>query len=362
MKRRQSVLLEEIDIAPSGAPLALAEKRFRKTLDGLNGNRLLTNLFLKYNGVLANTGGGSTDGSAVTSGHLNFLRAVKVRSDKADVVLINDIDGLSLHRINAFDAGTREDHTANTAANDAAFDAFFRLMFALGKPNDDVLRDLDTAVDMLRQSLTVEVLFGLFTDLVSGSDRTTKTVDAGLLEVFAEVINAPAEDFKGYSYDAAGNITDPGDLPLYYRNLEFLAKEDISQASTSKKIKIPFNDRIYRRIYIAQRSSADLSERTDIITPTQRVGLNVQNFPWFQKQRWGDLCSENKGAYHLETKVASWNVLDFARTGKISDQLSVLTKESGNAELEVEVTGGLSNAQLWVIGDSLKPLPEAVRR
>lgn len=356
-KQGQHIDIEDITIASATVPIGATQRpRFKATLDRLSGDMLVRKLMLRYNGILNNTGGGSTDGTAVTDGHHKFLRALKVFSDKGDVVFINDLSGLVLHRILTMLGGTRPDHVQHTSANNQEFSSALDILFALGKPEDDVLRDLDTIVDVKKQTLKIEALFGIFADLVSGSDRTSVDVDDGILNVAAEVINAPKEGFKPRAGD------DPGDMPQFYRNFEMLASPDVTNASNTFKIKIPYNDRIYRGIYLFQMNSSTLLERTDIITGTQRVSLKVNGFPWFEKRRWRDLTAENKRAYRLETRLDSVVCLDFARTGKIADQLAVLSKDSGTAELECEVTGSLSNAQLWVVGDSLKPLPDAVQR
>ncbi len=320
--------------------------------DGLpSGDEALYALHCRIRGALDLTT--SSAGTAVTNGVQIFVRSIRVETDKHGI-LVDNIDGLAMYRFNQIDLGTLSDDLQVTTMTTGtpALDWSFRIPFA----DKNFLRSYDTLLDMLKSRMTVTVTLGIVTDMVSGGTYTgTFVVTTPTIDIWGDIIRNPNP--------VTGNVNGvdfTSELPIMQRSLE-VRKFDVTSTSTGFKFPLPYGDRIYRRIILQQRNSSSLAELATVITATQNIGVEINGFPWQQSLPWGDVNSRNKQDYQMETLPTGIAVFDWSQEGRIGDMLNTLSADQGTMNLVADVTS-VSNGQLWVIMDCLKPIPPQARR
>lgn len=344
---QQRFLVSKVSASPTTAqvsPLVLS--------DGLpTGDEAIYTLHARIRGTLDLTT--SSAGSAVTNGVQVFVRSVKVETDKHGIIMDN-IDGLALYRFNQIDLGTLPDDLQVTTMTTGtpAFDWSFRIPFA----DPRFLRSYDTLLDMIKSRMTVTVTLGIVTDMVSGGTYTgTFDVNSPTLDVWGDIVRNP-NPLSGQ----VNGVNFTSELPIMQRSIE-VRKFDVTSTSTGFRFPLPFGDRIYRRIILQQRNSSTLAELATVVTATQNVGIEINGFPWVQSIPWGDLNSRNKQDYQIETLPTGIAVMEFSPEQRIGDMLNTLSTDQGTMNLVADVTS-VSNGQLWVIMDCLKPIPPQAQR
>lgn len=320
--------------------------------DGLpTGDEAIYALHCRVRGALDLTT--ASAGTAVTNGVQVFVRNVRVETDKHGI-LVDNLDGLSMYRFNQIDLGTLPDDLQVTTMTTGtpALDYTFRIPFA----DKNFLRSYDTLLDVMKSRMTVTVTLGIVTDMVSGGTYTgTFVVTTPSIDVWAEVIRNP-NPVSG----VVNGVEFTSELPIMQRSIE-VRKFDVTSTSTGYKFPLPYGDRIYRRIILQQRNSSSLAELATVITATQNIGIEINGFPWIQAIPWAAQNARNKQDFQMETLPTQIACFDFSQEGRIGDMLNTLSADQGTMNLVADVTS-VSNGQLWVIMDCLKPIPPAARR
>jgi hypothetical protein len=341
----------QTQIATSGSPIGLTQLSPAVITNGLpTGDLLATGLILRLSGSLNLTT--SSAGTTVTSGNLIFLRSLSIETDKHGI-LAQGLDGIMLNRINLFEFGTAPEST-NIAANTTGtpvFNSTFRFPFQLKWGNaKEGLRPYDTILDMLLARLTVKIQLGIVTDFITGGTYTgTYAADVTNLDISGDVVDNP--------------VVSPADqsmLPAFQRSLDVL-KFPITATATGFRISLPYGDRIYNRIYVAQRNTTSLAELATVIIATGLVGVAVNGNYVMDPTPWAEIAGNNKDEYQIETMPTGFICLDFGKTNRIPDWLNVNTRQNGTLELVVDVTS-VTAGSLWIGIDSIKNIqPQAQR-
>jgi hypothetical protein len=341
----------QTQLATAASPIGLTQLQTAIITNGLpTGDLLATGLTFRLSGNLDLTT--SSAGTTVTSGNLAFVRSLSIETDKHGI-LAQGLDGIMLNRINLFEYGTAPEST-NIAANTTGtpvFNSTFRFPFELKWGNaKEGLRPYDTILDMLLSRLTIKVQLGIVTDFITGGTYTgTFAATAANLDISGRVVDQP--------------IISPPDqsmLPAFQRSLDVL-KFPITATATGFRISLPYGDRIYNRIYIAQRNTSTLAELATVVVATGLIGVAVNGNYVMDPTPWAEIAAENKDEYQIETMPTGFICLDFGRTNRIPDWLNVNTRQNGTLELVVDVTS-VSNGSLWVGVDSIKNIqPQALR-
>lgn len=311
------------------------------------GDMLLRTLLLRYDSTV----GGTSTPTRVTNGHLFYLNSITLESDKQKAI-VDNMDGLSMHKLLAFDRGTPPNNTAmsSTPADTDTPMSSLEIPLCLQKG----IRPYDTQLDMLKQSLTLKTQYGPVTNLwtqASGSPVVT-TVQG----VAAKVLPGPIQP-------RAADGSDAGEEPVYARYWG-QRLEMVTATASRKQIQIPFGNLIYRRLLLEGRTSSTKAELSTVIVGTGRVSLEINNVPIIQNVRLRDIASFNKGLYSLESLFNYTYLLDFDADDqeRFQDMLKVITVENGSAYLYLDVVYAAATDGVMISWDALRELDPAARR
>lgn len=298
------------------------------------GNMLLSDLLLGVNQSLT-IGTGTTP---QTDGELLLMDSVYVDTDKHGPIVEN-VDGLGLSRMLQFIYGTRPQTTA-VAATTGNYYSGYRIPLAIPE-NAHALRPYDSILDLNNARMTARVQFndlGKALGTVGTATSTPTVVWSGRLQY------APSDE----------------ELPKYVPVFK-LKKVTISATQTGMQIPLDFGGLVYLGLGIAQRNSSTLAERTDVITPSAKIRLDVNGRDALLPMSLRDIQAMFKLQTELETHPPAWAFLDFySQTGRITDCIDTVGQQ-GNMNLYVDVTTG-TNTALWIYTWGLKPIPPTALR
>lgn len=319
--------------APS---LVIRDQNFPK------GDQLVRSLLLSYDATVS----GTSTPTRVTNGHIFYANSITLESDKQKNI-IDNMDGLSLFKLLAYDQGTPGQATAmaSTPADSDTPTASWEIPLALRRG----IRPYDTQIDVLNQSLTLKVQYGAVTNLWTQSSGTPLVV-TGTQTVAAKILQEPVR----VTDEKSGMMSE---LPIYARF--FGQKIDIFSATEARRqIQVPFGKTIFRRILLEGRNSSTKAELSTVVAATGRVSLEVNNVPIVQNVRFRDLQRFNKGRFNLESLFTGSALIDFDADDqeRIDDMLKLITVENGSAYLYVDVVYSASTDGLLVSYDALRPL------
>lgn len=309
-----------------------------------SGDLAISSLTIRYDATMS----GTSSPTRVTNGHLFWLNALTVETDKHGK-LVDAVDGLMLFNMNMFEYGAPGVATALTAtpADSDTPAASYRVPFSLFKG----LRPYDTHLDMARARMKVSSQFGPGTNLwTQGSGAPVITALTQSIE--AKILPGPLKVEPATE----------SELPTYIRCLE--QKADIISATENRRqIALPFGDGIWRRLFISQRNTSTKVEMSNVVAATAEVSLYINNTPIVDRRLWRDIQADNKLQYGLESLPTGVAVLDFDADSqeRVADMLWALTLEAGNMYLYIDVTTQ-TNASLLLGFDRLKPIPAAALR
>ncbi len=303
----------------------------------------------------------SSAGTVTANGAEIFLRAITLQTDKHGVI-VDALDGLSIYRLNQMRYGTAPFDAQVAGANTSAgqtFETNLVLPMAQGASNPQYVRPYDTILDLKQARPTLIVQTGApNADIITGGTNSVNTVGPYQLELDARILNGPIVEPGQVS--AQGQALTP-ETPEWMPHYQLL-RYSVTATATSTRIPLPYGDRIYRRIWMSQRLSTTFAEQNNnMITTTGLVGVEVNSFPWGNRVQQGTIQAFNKLNFQAETMPTGWSCLDFDDTGRYADMLSVLDQNNGTCNLVVDLTTG-SNYQLYIILESLKPIPQAALR
>jgi len=303
----------------------------------------------------------SAAGSVTANGSEIFVRALTLQTDKHGIIF-DSLDGLSIYRLNQFRYGTLAFDAQVAAANTSAgqtFETNLVLPMAVGSSNPAYVRPYDTLLDLAQSRPSLILQTGAPAgDIITGGTNSVNTVGPYNMELDGRVLNGPLIE-PGMT-NAQGQALTP-ETPTWMPHYQLL-KFAVTATGTSTRIPLPYGDRIYRRIWISQRLSTTFAEQNNLmITTTALVGVEVNSFPWGNRMQQGTLQAWNKQNFQAETMPTGWSCLDFDDTGRYADMLSVLDQNNGTCNLVLDVTTG-SNYQIFIILESLKPIPQAALR
>lgn len=313
-----------------------------------SGNVLLRSLTIRYDATIS----GTSTPTRVTNGHIFYLNALTVETDK-HLKIVNQIDGLLLYTMNQFDFHTTGVATALTAtpADTDTPQASWVVPFSLFRG----IRPYDTNLDMLKSRMTVTTQFGAVTNLWTQAGGTPLVV-TNAQSIEGKILNAP------YEKDGDGGPGTLRELPDYVRAFD-QKLEVITATETRHQINLPFGDSIWRRIFITQRNTSTKIEMSNVIAATAEISLYLNNVPIVDRRLFRDIQAENKLTYALENMPTGVCVLDFDadEQERIQDMLWALTSDSGSLTLYIDVTSQ-TNGGILLGFDRLKPIPAAAIR
>jgi len=344
-------------IATSAGPIAATGNLspFTITQGMPTGDLMVYEWYLRFYGTHVLTT--SAAGTVTANGSEIFIRQITLASDKHSTI-VDQVDGLGLFRINQFRYGTAPYNvTAATASTSAGqnIETNLVLSMSIGSSLPTYIRPYDSILDLSRSRPYVVVQTGSPAgDIITGGTNSVNTVGPFSLEIDARVLNGP--------------IIEPGDplgrtpeTPEWMPHLQ-LIRYTITAAGNSIRIPLPYGDRIYRRVYISQRTSTTFAEANNtMIAGTGLVGIEVNSFPWADRMQNATLQAYNKLNFQTETLPAGWTTLDFDETGRYADFLSVLDKNNGTCNLIVDVLAP-ANPSLYIYLESYKPIPDGALR
>lgn len=309
------------------------------------GNVLYKKLNLSYRGTLSLTASGG--GTTVTRGGLQFLRSLKLETDKHGAI-VDGLDGIALHVLETIRKGVRPPNTDISANTTGAPTYNYALEIPFFDPN--AARPEDTGLDMYGARPTLTTQVGVVGDFISGGTYSVESVDSFPQEISCEVDPGPV---------------DPSDGPLLMPYWG-VRKEPITSTTTQYQIILPYGDRVYKKIVITQRDGVTLEELANApIVNTARLSLKVNGYSWYDNKEWAALQDENAQDYGLTAMPTGVGVLDFiparARGFMLSNALSVVNNVAGTIELDIDVVTA-SGDQLWILMECCKPIPPAALR
>lgn len=315
------------------------------------GDNGIAQLSLNYDGIITVTGGSGP--SKVADGEKKFLRSLTIETDKHGKI-VDGVDGLTLNRVLTYE-WAKAPKSTGVSATPADADTFHHgLNIPLVLPHG--YKPFDTMLDVIRARPKVTTQYGLRSDIfgyTGGSPLVHTVTDS----IECKYLPGPLKHELGPD----GEPTLESETPRLVRNWEQLVYP-ISQTQNRFQIPLPYNDRIYRRIFITQRNGSDRSELSTVVTATGEISLVYGGVEIFQRTRFRDIQTRNEAEYRVDSPTGVC-VLDFDsdQQERINDLLGGVTKDSGNAYLYIDVNS-VSNGQLWIVIDSLKAIrPEAKR-
>jgi hypothetical protein len=213
-------------------------------------------------------------------------------------------------------------------------------------------RPYDTDLDVLVSRLKVSTQYGPVTNLWTQSGGTPLVV-TNTQTMEAEIHPGPIEAVQGVQENEG---------PIYQRYWGQKV-ESISASENRHQVAIPYNNIIYRRIFISQMLSSTRARSTAVVLPTAKISLEINGIPVVNNRYFREIQRQNKAKYGLENSFTDLCVLDFTsdEAARIFDLLHTITPGSGNAYLYIDVVGG-SYYQLLIGFDGLKEIPAAARR
>lgn len=308
-----------------------------------SGDLAIRSLTIRYDATIS----GTSTPTRVTNGHIFYLNAITVETDKHGKI-VDAIDGLLLYTINMFDYGTGGQATALTATPTDADTptSSWIVPFSLFKG----IRPYDTNLDMIKSRMKVSTQYGPGTNLWTQAGGSP-VILTNNQSIEGKILPGPLKTEEGSS-----------ELPLFMRSFEQTVVP-ITATATRFQIPLPFGDRIYRRIFITQRNLSSKIEMSNVISATAEVSLYLNNVPIIDRRLFRDIQAENKLVYSLETLPTGVAVLDFDadQQERFLDMLYALTLDAGNMYLYIDVTTQ-TNASLLLGFDCLKPIQPAALR
>lgn len=297
----------------------------------ITGDIGVTEITLSISHVLT-IGTGTT---ARTDGETALIESVYLETDKHNSIVEN-VDGLGLHRLMSFIYGTRPQTTA-WAASSATYVTGMTIPMCL--PGG--YRQFDTILDLAKARIQARVQF-------SALDKALGTVGTAS--------DTPSVEFSGFYRIGLQDEDLPFFCPVYR------VKRVTISASGSIQIPLDYGGLIYLGLGIAQRDSSTYVERTNIIAATSNIRLEVNGFDHVGNTKYRELQIENKQTTQLETFPPAWCYLDFWKDqGRIADAINTLNKQ-GNMNLYLDGLTSDATSQLWIYTFGLKPLPPLAAR
>lgn len=313
-----------------------------------SGDQAVRSLVIRYDATMS----GTSTPTLVTNGHIFYLNAITVETDKHGK-LVDAVDGLLLHVVNKYDFGTAPQATALSAtpADSDTPSASWIIPFS----SFHGIRPYDTNIDMQKARMKVSTQYGAVTNLWTQSGGTPLVV-TNTQSIETKILPGPLIEKDN---PATGQSSE---LPTYIRTLEQMVVP-ITSTTNRFQIAIPFGDRIYKRLFITQRNLSTKIELATVVVATAEVSLYLNNIPIVDRRRFCDIQADNKLEYGIETLSTGVAVLDFDMDfqERLFDMLWALTTDAGNMYLFIDVTS-VSNGSLLLGLDCLKPIPAAALR
>lgn len=339
-------------IASSGATInssLLAPSVFAPTFPV--GDMLMHSLDIRLYGNENNVGAGSA--TAEANGPYRLARAITFETDKHGKI-VDGVDGLSLELLATINnMGARGYQTLGSlaAAGTPAFEANIHIDLS----TKFGFRPYDSALDLRFAKPALTVQAGVYTELNDAGFATTNDIQNLAYNVMARILNGPIVEPGGTA------IPETPDWMRYYG-----VKKYVSTATTTgATIDLTWGDRIFKKIMLTQRGTAagDVGQllANTVLTSTASVSLLVNSFPWGDRIQHGQLQATNKADFGLETVPSGYAVLDFDSTGRYADYLSVLSRDAGIVQLQLDVTG-VASSELWIVQDCYKAIPDGALR
>lgn len=304
------------------------------------GNMTLSNLHLGVNHNLT-IGTGLTP---LTDGEIILVKSIFVNSDKHGTIVEN-LDGLLLHRMLQYIYGTRPQTTAYAAAS-ANYFTGWDIPLAIPE-NAHAFRPYDSVLDLASARLDTRVSFNTQTQAL-GTPGTASSI--------------PTVTWSGHLNYAPKESANPleSELPLF---TPVFKQRVVPISATTNQLTIPldYSGLIYLGIGLHQRNSSTFAEVTDILVPGAKVRLEVNGVDRVLPMEVRDLGSVAKTQCEVESSTAAFTFLDFfSKTGMITDAINTIGTQ-GSVNLYADVVTS-ANRELRVGVWGLKPLNDNAKR
>lgn len=304
------------------------------------GNMTLSNLHLGINQALT-IGTGTTP---QTDGELLLVKSIFVNSDKHGT-LVENLDGLSLHRMIQYIFGVRPQTTAY-AASTASYYSGWDIPLAIPE-NAHAFRPYDSVVDLMNARLDTRVSFNTQTQAL-GTPGTASSI--------------PTVTWSGHLNYSPKESSNPleGELPLF---TPVFKQRVVPISATTNQYQIPldYGGLIYLAIGLHERNSSTFAEVSDILVPGAKIRLDVNGVDRVLPMEKRDLQSMAKTQCEVETTPAGFTFLDFfSKTGMLTDAINTINS-AGSMNLYADVVTS-ANRELRVLTWGLKPLNDNAKR
>lgn len=285
-------------------------------------NHVFKSVYLRLTGTLLKTGG-TTNGTFFSENPMSLIKSVAVVRNGSDV--LQRADGGTLYQLARINSdGDPQKVSAPTvtlaAGASLVFSADIPIDFAswrMNNPGATLLRAVGTS------SLRLDVTWGTFTDLISGSDGTLSFSTAPSIEVFTEEI-----------MDITGDFGD---------KLIVVTQRTVVVASTQFTIDLstgPF----YRRLVFKTTDNAGVTV-SDAVINRARI-ISDGSFFHVDRMSWTSLQGMNKRNYALNTLIPGYAIIDFAEDGNPAGLIDTRGASSFQAELDVSLGTGTTSVQV----------------
>lgn len=270
-----------------------------------------------------------------TDGETAMIESIYLETDKHNSIVEN-VDGLGLHRVISFIYGTRPFTTA-IAATTGVYQTGMTIPLCI--PGG--YRQFDTILDLAKARIQARVQY-------SDLSKAFGTVGTA-----SDLITTQWSGFYRVGLATA-------DLPFFQPS--YRLKRVTISASGSIQIPLDYGGLIYLGIGIAQRDATTYVERTNIVSQATNVRLEVNGFDHVGNTNWRELQVENKQTCQLEVWPLAWAYLDFWKDqGRIADAINTLNKQ-GNMNLYLDQLTSDATSQLWIYTFAIKPIPPLAAR
>ncbi len=305
---------------------------------------------MRYSGNLNLTTSGA--GTIVTRGGLINIRSMFLSTPQHGV-LINGLDGLTLHNLRLLARGVRPVNTdiSSAASGTPTFDYQLDLAFR----DRESVRPEDTSLDLFRVSyVELQLNGGGATDFITGGTYSVETIQVLNLELHAAIDPGPV--------DATA-------LPIFRPYMDIL-KIPVNQTQTAFQIVLPYGGRIVQYYFLQQRNGSSLAELSNTVVganDTDRITFAVGGYDWVHRIEWLALQDRNAQDFNIAgmpTGAAALNWGEKDANGYAASEMMGLNSQNGatpQTEIDVDVTS-VTNGQLWVTTKGRTAIPVDAQR
>lgn len=300
-------------------------------------NHVFKSVYLRLTGSITKTGG-TANGVVASEVPFSLIKAVAVVRNGSDVLQRADGGTLfALARINSDGDPQFTTNIVNTVTANQTFSADIPIDFAswrMANPSSTLLRGVGTS------SLRLDVTWGNFSDLVSGS--TDGTYSVGTTPIQIEVFTEEIMDLTGDFGDKLIVVTTRA-IPANFTSNQFTIDLPVG----------PFYRRLILKTLAVSGTAALPVTFTDTLISQIRV---ISDGSFFHTDRlgWDVLRGMNKRNYAMPTLFSGYAVVDFCEDGNPGGLID--TRGASSFQVELNLPNVLAAVQqIQVIQEQIVP-------